>query len=199
MFGRVFDKATIGIMLVMFDLIVVGVYLFSLALLKNLQNIDVKEINGEVKKCSDFSIQLNTLPKNFNDQMELKAIIWDWVEKKLNAIDGIETFLPWIVDIYFGLNNYDNLKVLKKIRNLEKDVIEQNIEFKQEKNSHLKVVIYKKLQKTLNEMKKAIKKYEKTEKKREKDAVPIFAYIIFINQSDSKKLINLCNKTWIQR
>jgi hypothetical protein len=38
------------------------------------------------------------------------------------------SYIPRIVDIYFGLKDYSNIKILKKIRGLEKDLIEYRIE-----------------------------------------------------------------------
>ena len=67
----------------MCDLLVLITYLVALAFLKDFQKIEAKELSGEVKKCSDFSIKISNLPKTSN-LYELKAEIWDWIEKRLN-------------------------------------------------------------------------------------------------------------------
>ena len=193
------DKQTIGMLLVFGDFLVLLAYLIFLAMLKNFQRMEVKEIKGEIKKCQDFSLQLCSLPEGIDNMHDLKAELWWWFEKRLQQIEqtGKGTMTPKIVDIYFGTDNYSHMQALKKVRAQETVVLEQRIEMQQ--NPKKDVVIYRDMQKDLQKLKKAIDNYEKKEKERPKKMKPLFAFIIFLNMEDSQKILKFYSKNCLER
>ncbi|CDW79836.1 UNKNOWN [Stylonychia lemnae] len=196
-YGKIVDKSNIGIMLVLFDIVVLILYLISLGFLKNFQKIDALEINGDVMKCSDFSILIRNLPTNPN-VIEYKAWLWEWIEKKLAEHDDQDqnnkSYIPKIVEIYFGYTDYSDFGDLKEIRSLEKAMIEQRKKLKFDKSGQ--VENYRALQKIVGALKGKIEEYEKNSKKREKKLIPKFAYVILLHENDKKRLLNLYDIGW---
>ena len=100
---------------------------------------------------------------------EVKAELWEWLEKKLNEIDNAsnrnpeatlgmnntttvlekkpDSYVPRIVDIYFGYTEYDDLKQLREIRGLEKGFISLRKKLKFAKKGEIE--LYMALQKVI--------------------------------------------------
>ena len=54
--------------------------------------------------------------------MELKAELWEFFEKRANQLDALKSghYVPRIVDIYFGMDDYATIRCLSKIKSAEK-------------------------------------------------------------------------------
>eukprot|EP00347_Sterkiella_histriomuscorum_P006063 403354206 len=200
-YGKNVEKSSIGLALVFDDLFVVTIYLLALGVLKRMQKLDTLEIQGHVKKCSDYSIQFKNLPEGANIY-EIKAELWEWLERKLHEVDGLDpksvSYVPRIVDIYFGYTNYASFSKLRKIRGLEKAFIQTRKRLKLAKKGK-EVELYMSLQKIIKILKKKIESYQEFEKTSIQKLKPKYAYVILLQEEDSKKLINTYKMNWFKR
>lgn len=110
--GQEYKKSSVGMVVTICDLITVLIYLIALAYLKYMHKVDDKEINGQLQTSSLYSVEISPMPKHYQ-LIELKAELWNWIDDRINAIqrrDGQEK--SNVVDIQFGLDNYDNILTL---------------------------------------------------------------------------------------
>lgn len=80
------NKTSVALAIVSLDLIIAFFFYLSFIYLRGIQKKTAAEIDDQILKPSDFSVQIKNLPKE-NDLKLLKIKLWNFIEKVLDKED----------------------------------------------------------------------------------------------------------------
>lgn len=96
--------------------------------LEKYESIADNEVNDSLLTAEDFAVVIKNLPEReaFNSVKELKALLWDYLEKVVKDEKSIfknqnGANIHKIMNIHFGLTDFSKLKILMKTYNLIKE------------------------------------------------------------------------------
>ena len=113
------------------DVIALRNLLYGWCRLSHFERQENKEINKELLTTEDFGIVIKDLPEqmDYNSSKELKALLWNHMERVLaqesQCISQLEKSSKSyeVVNIHFGMSNYSKLKILFAIYNGMKEIL----------------------------------------------------------------------------
>lgn len=135
-FGIKLEKSIAAMIITFLDIINMLIFLIFLNLLKNMQKSYVKFFDKETVEMKDFAVRIDKLPetfKQYKNEYKMKEGIWRQIVKKIRDAKKAklcpEDLDESIVDISFGLRNFDVLNDLVEIEKMNKEMEKLNIKY----------------------------------------------------------------------
>ncbi|CDW73927.1 UNKNOWN [Stylonychia lemnae] len=149
------ERSYLAVVIVVFDILIILSYIMAISILEKYEKEEDKFVNRKSLKTEDFSVSIKKLPPSagFKNLKEYKALLWDHLENVVAREKQVITRLEGqqqdnvnfkeIVNIYFGMTSYSNMKILLEVYNDIKELVFLETKMKKDKKKRKKSYIRK--------------------------------------------------------